>query len=250
MQVVKYRLKNPLLRPRRTRLEIPGWAGQAEPRADGSHEYAWHCVPFSEAAKAGIELFYPHETELHVTTRGGELLLTGDWGELPDPDLLWPPFRTFGTEYYTYQILIDLKVDEGFAVKTETASALLHRHHRHRADRGAGAAAALVADDVFHGVQGAARGADAYLPAGRAVHAGHHRAGRGEVRPGARCRRRRRPSANCSRAASIASRATLSADTQWTSSTNTVFDGTYRRILGAARSAAKGVTAPLDPGRG
>jgi hypothetical protein len=33
-----------------------------------------------------------------------------------------------------------------------------------------------------------------------------------------------------------ASRTTLSADTQWVSSSNTVFDGTYRRIFGAARS--------------
>ncbi len=34
-----------------------------------------------------------------------------------------------------------------------------------------------------------------------------------------------------------ASRATLSADTQWVSASDTVFDGTYRRIAGAARSA-------------
>jgi hypothetical protein len=34
-----------------------------------------------------------------------------------------------------------------------------------------------------------------------------------------------------------ASRNTLSADTQWVSSTDTVFDGTYRRIFGAAKSA-------------
>jgi hypothetical protein len=33
-----------------------------------------------------------------------------------------------------------------------------------------------------------------------------------------------------------ASRRTLSAETEWTSSTNTVFDGTYRRLSGAARS--------------
>ena len=33
-----------------------------------------------------------------------------------------------------------------------------------------------------------------------------------------------------------ASRSTLSADTQWTSSTDTVFDGTYRRLFGAAKS--------------
>jgi hypothetical protein len=34
-----------------------------------------------------------------------------------------------------------------------------------------------------------------------------------------------------------ASRTTLSSDTQWTSDTNTVFDGTYRRIFGAANAA-------------
>jgi hypothetical protein len=35
------------------------------------------------------------------------------------------------------------------------------------------------------------------------------------------------------------SRSTLSAETQWTSATNTVFDGTYRHILGAASEKAK-----------
>jgi len=35
------------------------------------------------------------------------------------------------------------------------------------------------------------------------------------------------------------SRATLSGETQWTSATNTVFDGTYRHILGAASERAK-----------
>ena len=35
------------------------------------------------------------------------------------------------------------------------------------------------------------------------------------------------------------SRETLSADTHWTSSTNTVFDGTYRHILGAAKAKNK-----------
>jgi hypothetical protein len=34
-----------------------------------------------------------------------------------------------------------------------------------------------------------------------------------------------------------ASRSTLSADTQWTSASDTVFDGTYRRLFGAARSS-------------
>ena len=35
------------------------------------------------------------------------------------------------------------------------------------------------------------------------------------------------------------SRKTLSADTEWKSATNTVFDGTYRHILGAAAERAR-----------
>ncbi len=36
-----------------------------------------------------------------------------------------------------------------------------------------------------------------------------------------------------------ASRETLSKETEWTSSTDTVFDGTYRHILRAARAKAR-----------
>ena len=59
MGKVKYRFNAPRLAPRRTKLEIPGWAGPREPRANGSHEQVWHCVPFSESAQYVIELFYP-----------------------------------------------------------------------------------------------------------------------------------------------------------------------------------------------
>jgi hypothetical protein len=41
------------------------------------------------------------------------------------------------------------------------------------------------------------------------------------------------------------SRETLGADTRWTSATDTVFDGTYRRILGAAK--AKSRRPPKSP---
>ncbi len=44
-----------------------------------------------------------------------------------------------------------------------------------------------------------------------------------------------------------ASRETLGADSQWLSSTNTIFDGTYRRIHGAARKRPKGEErTPVD----
>ena len=40
-------------------------------------------------------------------------------GEAPDDDLQWPPFRKFGSDYYTHQLLLDLKVGKDWAVRTE-----------------------------------------------------------------------------------------------------------------------------------
>jgi hypothetical protein len=98
---------------------MPGWGGKPEPRKDGSHEQVWHCMPFTEDAQYGIELFYPYDNELRVTKRDGRVALDGDFGPEPDNDLQWPPFRAFGENYYTYQLLLDLKVDEDMAVRTE-----------------------------------------------------------------------------------------------------------------------------------
>ena len=119
MQEVKYRLVNAGLQPRRTKLEMPGWAGKPAPRTDGSHEYAWHCAPFTEGAQYGIEIFYPYQNELHVSKKNGEWIFDGDFGPEPESDLQWPPFRKFGDEYYTYQLLLDLKVGPEWAVRTE-----------------------------------------------------------------------------------------------------------------------------------
>jgi hypothetical protein len=119
MRQVKMRYIAPGLNPRRTKLEIPGWAGDRSPRADGSREQMWHCTPFSEGAQYGIEIFYPFDFELRATMRGGKLQIEGDFGEPPTPGLEWPPFRTFGDIYYTYQLLLDLDPGEGYAVRTE-----------------------------------------------------------------------------------------------------------------------------------
>ena len=75
MHTIKYRLFEPRLNPRRTRLDVPGWGGEQQPRRDGSHEQAWHCVPFMEGAQYGVELFYPFDVELRVTKRDGHVVL-------------------------------------------------------------------------------------------------------------------------------------------------------------------------------
>jgi hypothetical protein len=119
VHTVEYRLFEPRLAPRRTKLEVPGWDGQPEPRRDGSHEYGWHCIPFVEDAQYGIELFYPFDNELHVTKCDGRVVLEGDFGPDPETGVNWPPFRTFGEDYYSYQLLLDLKVPDDIAVRTE-----------------------------------------------------------------------------------------------------------------------------------
>lgn len=236
MSTVKYRLINPKLQPRRTRLEIPGWAGEQQPRADGSHEYAWHCVPFTEAARAGIEVCYPYDNEARVTTRAGALVFEGDFGEPPSDGVQWPPFRTFGKQYYTYQLLADFKVGEGFVIKAEThprfytdatgttpiAVPAMLRHwwpminfvvfkspgegqtHVFRPGEPFMQFVVVQADAKFDLVEMPEEEAAERELQSRRIHA---------------------------------SRATLSGDTQWVSSTDTVFDGTYRRILGAAKAA-------------
>ena len=165
MQKIKFRMAGDDLQPRRTRMEIPGWAGEPEKRSDGSHEYAWHCVPFTEAAKYGVEIFYPYQNELRASTRNGRLILEGDFGPPPAEGRSWPPFRNFGDSFYTYQLLLDLKPEPGFGDTSE----LLYGHDRHGADRCSRAYSRMVADALLHGLQIAGGRPDPYLPAGNAV---------------------------------------------------------------------------------
>ena len=183
MREVKYRLNEPRLAPRRTKLEIPGWAGEREQRVDGSHEYVWHCLPFSEGAQYGIELFYPYDNELHVSTREGRLHLEGDFGPPPDEDLQWPPFKNFGDKFYTYQILLDLRPGPGFAIRTEPHP----RFYTDRTDTVPIAVPALVRNwwpmMFFTVFKAPAEGGTPHFQAGRALRADYHHSGGGRHHP-------------------------------------------------------------------
>jgi len=238
MQKIKYRMSGDDLRPRRTRVEIPGWAGEPEKRTDGSHEYAWHCVPFTEAAKYGVEVFYPYDNELRVTTRKGKLIFEGDFGPPPTPGRSWPPFRDFGGAYYTYQILLDLKPEPGFAIKVET-------HPSFYTDMTGTAPIAVPAMIrewwpmiYFIVFKSPAEGQTHIFRPGDPMaqftmipaEAEFELAPMTEDEAAERELQSRRI---------YASRQTLGADSQWLSTTDTVFDGTYRRIHGAARKLAE-----------
>jgi hypothetical protein len=237
---MKYRIHGPGLPPRPTQLPVPGWAGEAQPRADGSHEQIWHCIPFSEGAKYGVELLYPFEQELRVTTFRGRVKLEADWGPDPGNGLNWPPFRPFGEAFYSYQIVLDLLVGPEWAICTEP-------HPRFYADTTSSTPIAVPAlirtswwpmiffvifkappkgvTHVFRKGEGFAQ--VLVIPAEPDLTLepmGEAEAAERELRS-----RRIRDS-----------RDTLSEGTRWLSTTNTVFDGTYRHMLRAAKARERG----------
>ncbi len=239
MHTVKYRLFEPRLAPRRTKLEMPGWAGKPEPRREGSHEYAWHCAPFTEGAQYGIELFYPYDNELRVTKRDGQVVLDGDFGPDPGTGINWPPFRSFGENFYTYQLLLDLHVSPDMAVRTEPHP----RFYTDPADEVPLAVPALLRTNwwpmisfvVFkappEGHRHVFRPGEPFmqilfLP----VEAEFSLEPMNEEEAAEREMRGRRIHA---------SRDTLGKDSAWTSSTRTAFDGTYRYLLRAAKEKAR-----------
>lgn len=237
MRRVKFRLIEPRLQPRPLRMATPGWSGDPQPRADGSHEQPWHCTPFSEMAKYGVEILYPYDSEIHVSTRDGHFAFEGDFGPPPDDGRSWPPFRSFGQGYYTFQLLLDLKPEKGFATRIDPHP----RFFTDPTDTTPLAVPALLRNWwpmiyflVFK------------VPSEGRTHI---------FRPG-------EPMAQFSfvpeepdfvlepmsedEAAErelqsrriYESRSTLGADSQWMSSTDTVFDATYRRLHGAMRATA------------
>jgi hypothetical protein len=244
MSVVKYRLTEPKLCPRRTKIEVPGWAGKPHPRADGSQEYAWHCVPFSEYARYGIEVLYPYENEVRVTRCGnnfdedGFSVFHSDWGTPPKDGRSWPPFRVFGKEFYSFQLLLDLKVEAGLAVKVET-------HPRFYTDGSNSTPLAvpaiirswwpmiffLIFKTPAKGQMHIFRPGEPFVqftfipeePDFELVEMGEEEAAERELQS------RRIYEA----------RSTITKDSQWTSATNTVFDATYRRLAGAARKCQR-----------
>jgi hypothetical protein len=239
MTTVKYRLFEPRLNLRRTKMEVPGWAGQPEPRRDGSHEFGWHCMPFVEGAQYGIELFYPFDNELRVTKRDGQVVLESDWGPDPETGINWPPFRPFGEAYYSYQLLLDLMVPEDMAVRTEPHP----RFYTSSADDVPIAVPALLRTSwwpmisfvIFkappEGCMHIFRRDEPFMqmlfvpaePEFDLIPMDEEETAEREMRS-------RRI---------YASRDTLGKQSRWTSSTHTIFDGTYRQILRAARAKAK-----------
>ena len=194
--------------------------------------------PSPKGAQYGIEVFYPHDNELRVTRKDGKLVFDGDFGPHPENsgDLMWPPFRSFGQDYYTYQLLLDLKVEKDWAVRTEPHP----RFYTDPTDTVPIAVPALLRTEwwpmiSFVVFKTPVEGHTHIFRPGEPmlqililpVTADFTLAAMGDEEAAEREIRGRRIHG---------SRPTLAADTTWTSRTDTEFDGTYRHLLRAAKA--------------
>src|SRR5262249_11754106 len=77
--------------------------------------------PSPRARNTASRCSIPYDNELRVSRKSGKLVFDGEFGPRPENsgDLMWPPFRSFGQDYYTYQLLLDLKVAKDWAVRPE-----------------------------------------------------------------------------------------------------------------------------------
>ncbi len=239
MPTIKYRAHGHRPPPQPIRITVPGWAGAKDARVDGSHEQPWHCIPFSESARYGVELVYPFDDELRVRTLDGRVTLDAEWGVPPDPDMMWPPFRPFGEDFYSYQISLDLEVPAGWAIRTEPHP----RYFTDATNTTPLAVPALIRSDwwpmmffcIFKapppGVTHIFRKGEGFIslialpadPELELIPMTDEEAAQREMRS-------RRLAA---------SRDALAEGTKWVSSTNTVFDGTYRNMARAVRARTR-----------
>jgi hypothetical protein len=236
MPLVRYRVHGHRPPPRKVEMPIPGWGGEAQPRADGSREQPWHCTPFSESARYGVELLYPFEEELRVTRMCDRVRLDADWGAPLDPDMMWPPFRPFGTGYYSYQLSLDLAVPPGWAIRTEPHP----RFYSDPTDTTPLAVPALIRTEwwpmmFFCIFKAPPPGATHIFRKGEPFisliaipsEPDLELEPMDEVQAAERELRSRRIAA---------SRDTLAEGSRWISSSDTVFDGTYRHLFRAAKA--------------
>lgn len=236
MPRVTYRQQGLRPPPQPVRITVPGWAGDRQTRSSGNREQPWHCLPFSESARYAIELVYPFAPELRVTCENGAVRLDADWGECPEGEAVWPPFRPFGPDYYSYQLSLDLAVPPGWAIRTEP-------HPRYFTDplhQTPLAVPALIRSEwwpmLFFAIfkapppgvthvfrEGEPMMAFSVVP----EEADIDLAAMDDETAAQRELRARRLAL---------SRDRLAAGTRWTSDTHTVFDGTYRNLYRAARA--------------
>ena len=118
---IKYRLWFKGVAPQKTKLDIPGWAGDPNSHKNGDKPQPWHCIPFVESSTYSLELNYPFDTECHVKIVNGSIVFEGDFTEENKgcPEVTLPPFIAFSPGHFGMTSSIDIKVPPGYVLRTE-----------------------------------------------------------------------------------------------------------------------------------
>lgn len=120
---IKYRVLKGGFPPNKTKIQIPGWAGDPmQKKRDNSIVQPWHCLPYLDGIKASIELLFPGEDSYKVKNTGNEIVIEKN-GEIINSS-----FSQEGTEivsllspnHYSICPLIDIMTEEGFEFRIES----------------------------------------------------------------------------------------------------------------------------------
>jgi hypothetical protein len=116
--LLKYRTWYRGLPPRPIRLSIPGWAGDSHAHCNGAKPQPWHCIPFVEGSAYGLEVVWPFDEEMKISTSDdGKLVIDCKWGEHEGLDS--PPIKTFAPGHYGITSCLDIMPPEGYVIRTE-----------------------------------------------------------------------------------------------------------------------------------
>lgn len=119
--LIKYRTWYQGQPPKPIKLQIPGWAGEPNDHTNGDKPQPWHCIPFVEGSTYGLELYYPFDTECHVSIKDGKVCFDGDFTEesLKCPNVPLPPFLSFSPGHFGMTSALDIKVPAEYVLRLE-----------------------------------------------------------------------------------------------------------------------------------
>lgn len=108
---VKYRTWNKGVPPKPIKVQVPGWAGEKNYETG----QPWHCKPFVDGATYGLEIIYPFETEVIVSSDNGiakfEYKTDEEWKTLPSGVV---PFANFARNHFGFTSSLDIKTEPGY----------------------------------------------------------------------------------------------------------------------------------------
>jgi hypothetical protein len=118
---IKYRTWHKAVAPKPLKLQIPGWAGVFNQHSNGDESQPWHCLPFIEASTYGLELIYPFESDCCVYLKDNKVIFDGDFSKEQKEcsNVQLPPFMNFTENHFGMTSALDIKVPEGYVLRTE-----------------------------------------------------------------------------------------------------------------------------------